>query len=147
MEKLRGRVSSIRHTTDVVGSVLAPHVAIFELEGKPVKFSSNQPAIIKIGDEVVVAGKTNKGLFEADAYQNLTTDVNGHVGFFWLPLLLGAICVVGGVFAIVNILMLLSNILDAEGLSILMVVCGIVVVGCLMLYRATEVRKAIKSLE
>ncbi len=80
MDTLRGKVSNIRHTTDVHGSenvIATTHIAIFDLTGTPVRFEGDTAAAIDEGDEVAVAGYHRRGTFRALAFRNLTKKTEG----------------------------------------------------------------------
>jgi hypothetical protein len=87
MQTLRGKVSGIRHTIDVSGgrdAVTTTHLAIFELDGKPVKLGGEATAIDD-GDDVEVAGYYRGGLFRASAFRNHTKRTAGSMpclGYF-----------------------------------------------------------------
>ena len=81
MQTLRGKVSGIRHTIDVSGrqgAVMTTHIAIFNLDGKPVRLEGDATAIDD-GDDIEVAGDYNGGIFHALAYRNHSRQTTGHV--------------------------------------------------------------------
>lgn len=80
MDTLRGKVSNVRHTTDVHGSenvIATTHIAIFGLAGTAVRFEGDMAAAIDDGDEVAVAGYRRRGTFRALAFRNLTKRTEG----------------------------------------------------------------------
>lgn len=80
METLRGKVSHVRHTTDVHGSenvIATAHITVFDLAGTAVRFEGDTAAAIDDGDEVAVAGYRRRGTFRALAFRNLTKGTEG----------------------------------------------------------------------
>jgi len=79
METIRGVVSKVRFSTEVSGRehVTTSHVAVFEINKTQVELKLNESIIVDNGDEILLAGKINKGLFKALAYNNLTNNVSG----------------------------------------------------------------------
>lgn len=80
MDILRGKVTNVRHTTDVHGSenvIATTHIAIFDLAGTAVRFEGDTAANIDDGDEVAVAGYRRRGTFRALAFRNLTKKTEG----------------------------------------------------------------------
>lgn len=80
MDTLRGKVSNVRHTTDVHGQegiIATTHVALFDLDGTAVRFEGDTAANIDDGDEVKVAGYYRRGIFRALAFRNLTKKTEG----------------------------------------------------------------------
>lgn len=68
-------------------------------------FSSGGPAVIRDGDQVIVAGRQQGKLIRAEAYWNLTAHVRGDSGRWArlfsavLGLLFGLVTIVAGIFA------------------------------------------------
>ena len=80
MDTLRGKVTNVRHTTDVHGGenvIATTHITIFDLEGTAVRFEGDTAANIDDGDEVAVAGYRRRGTFRALAFRNLTKKTEG----------------------------------------------------------------------
>ena len=80
MDILRGKVTNVRHTTDVHGSenvIATTHIVIFDLAGTAVRFEGDTAANIDDGDEVAVAGYHRRGTFGALAFRNLTKRTEG----------------------------------------------------------------------
>lgn len=80
MDTLRGIVSNVHHTTDVHGSenvIATTHIAVFDLDGRGVRFEGDTAAAIDDGDEVAVAGYRRHGTFRALAFRNLTKKTEG----------------------------------------------------------------------
>jgi hypothetical protein len=106
MELRRGTVSSTRHTLSLSGGgnnsgISTKHHALFSLDdGTTVVFNSGAPAIIRDGDQVVVAGKQKGRLIKADAYWNKTAHVSGNAGQ-WSSLLLGSFVSLLGMIAFI----------------------------------------------
>jgi hypothetical protein len=106
MELRRGTVSSTRHTLSLSGGgnnsgISTKHHALFSLDdGTTVVFNSGAPAIIRDGDQVVVAGKQKGRLMKADAYWNKTAHVSGNAGK-WSSLLLGSFVSLFGILALI----------------------------------------------
>lgn len=96
MQTLQGTVRHLRHTTHTSGGVgggeygsyvSTSHIAILELEGAAgaVKYVSSEPPVISEGDNVIVTGKVaGNGLFEAEAYKNITANVTGSNADGWV---------------------------------------------------------------
>lgn len=113
MEVRRGTVSKSSHTLSVSGSgggdntvISTKHHTNFSLDdGTTVMFSSGGPAVIRDGDQVIVAGQQRGGLMRAEAYWNLTAHVRGDSGQWarlfsaTLGLLFGLASIVCGIFA------------------------------------------------
>ena len=102
MEKLRGVVNKVRFSTEVSGgenNTSTSHVAIFEIDKRPVELKLPRSIILDNGDEVLLAGKVKKGLFKALAYKNLTNNVSGK-GAVILHMLLGVIFTIVGLATI-----------------------------------------------
>lgn len=80
MDTLRGKVSNIRHTTDIHGQegmIATTHIALFDLSDTPVRFEGDTAPAIDEGDEVAVAGYRRRGTFRALAFRNLTKRTEG----------------------------------------------------------------------
>jgi hypothetical protein len=113
MEVRRGTVSKSSHTLSVSGSgggdntvISTKHHTNFSLDdGTTVMFSSGGPAVIRDGDQVIVAGLQSGGLMRAEAYWNITAHVRGDSGRWAklfsavLGLLLGLVSIIAGIFA------------------------------------------------
>jgi len=103
MESLQGIVEKIRFSTEVSGgenNTSTSHVAVFEINKKPIELKLPDSIIIENGDEVLLAGEIKKGLFKALAYKNLTNNVSGK-GPVFLYMLLGVIFNIVGLATIV----------------------------------------------
>jgi len=103
MESLQGIVEKIRFSTEVSGgenNTSTSHVAVFEINKKPIELKLPDSIIIENGDEVLLAGEIKKGLFKALAYKNLTNNVSGK-GPVFLYMLLGVIFTIVGLATIV----------------------------------------------
>lgn len=80
METVEGIAKGIRFTTEVVGTdnqTSTSHIAVFELDGKPIELKISESIIFSEGDKVLVAGKLKRGLFRGMAYFNITRGVKG----------------------------------------------------------------------
>lgn len=77
MDKLEGQVSKIRFSTNVTGgeSTRTEQIAIFEINGRSVEFRSRESIIVEDGDNCVVAGLIENGLFKALALNNKTKSI------------------------------------------------------------------------
>jgi len=80
--------------------VSTTHVAIFRIENQSVMVRSFSVIYLDEGDEVKLAGQMKKGVFQADAYRNLTTSAEGNRGV-WVILIAGIaviLATIGGSF-------------------------------------------------
>lgn len=80
MKTVQGIVKGIRFTTEVSGTdnqTSTSHIAVFELDDKPVELKLSESIILSEGDKVLVAGKSKRGLFRGMAYFNRTRGVKG----------------------------------------------------------------------
>ena len=86
METLKGTVSHCQNTIEVSGgrnntSVTTTHIALFRVDGRPVRFSDSQPPTLADGDRVLVAGRASGGsTLQADAIRNVSTQTTNHTG-------------------------------------------------------------------
>jgi hypothetical protein len=139
MERLRGTVSNLRHSIDVSGTrdaISTSHVAIFEIDGRPVAYEGGASAILSDGDVVEVTGDDQGGVFAAYAYRNLTKRVTGSAGYMNL-------LIIGGTFPVFG-LMTIVNFPDTPAVLIGLVFIGI---GVSLLRGSARVRSAIRMLE
>lgn len=159
MEVRRGTVSKSSHTLSVSGSgggdnivISTKHHTNFSLDdGTTVMFSSGGPAVIRDGDQVIVAGWQRGGLMRAEAYRNLTAHVRGDSGR-WARLLsaafglsFGLVCFVAGIFASDYVLGFpadLTSILIASALGLFF--CGL---GVYNAYKWLRIREAVNALD
>ncbi len=77
------------------GTASTTHHVNLLLDGRPVVFSSNQPAALRDGDRVVLGGKVSDGTLKATHYRNLTNGASGG-GSATLLMVLGVIFVLVG---------------------------------------------------
>jgi hypothetical protein len=94
MEILEGRASRVTSAIELGPGqqdtpVHTTHVALFQLGSRSVRVSSSDPIAIGEGDDVVVAGITRRGAFDALAYRNLSTSTEGDQGW-WAAFILGS---------------------------------------------------------
>ena len=77
MGKLEGKVSRVRFSTGVSGgeAASAEQIAIFEINGCSVEFRSKESIIVDDGDNCIVAGLIENGLFKALALNNKTKGI------------------------------------------------------------------------
>jgi hypothetical protein len=104
METFKGRVSNIKRDVEVVGpdysddnytSGSTTDVTRFVLAGKSMEFKSSRPTYDALaeGDELIVAGKFGKEVFDVTAYKNLTKNLSSYSGKRSPVLRIGAIAV------------------------------------------------------
>ena len=113
MELLEGKAKNVRHTMSVSGSsgTRTSHIAQFVVSNRQVTLSvTNVPPVINEGDELILAGITEKGVFLAAAYKNRTLGVEGYDG--WMSSAVGALWFAGfgGVFSIIGITNLVPSL-------------------------------------
>lgn len=80
MNTIEGTAKRIRFSTEFEGTdsqTTTSHVAVFELDGKPVELKLSENIILREGDQVLIAGTTKRGLFRGMAYFNKTVGVKG----------------------------------------------------------------------
>jgi hypothetical protein len=80
METIEGTVTNLRFSTKVTGSkegTETEHIALFELDGKPVELKLSESIFISNEDRILVAGQPKRGLFRGMAYFNKTHGVKG----------------------------------------------------------------------
>ncbi|MHB8623885.1 MAG: hypothetical protein ACYC9J_13910 [Sulfuricaulis sp.] len=109
MKTLRGKVSGIRHTVNVSGSqgaVTTTHLAIFDLNGKPVQLEGDAVAI-NDNDEIEVAGDDRGGIFRALAYRNHTRQTTGTAAYLSNMILLAS-WLFGTAFLLIGLVLLIS---------------------------------------
>ncbi|ODX60403.1 hypothetical protein [Vibrio parahaemolyticus] len=130
MDVLSGVVTKLRNSVEISGgdSTTTTHVTIFQIDGKPVKIKASEIVLVDENDQVTVAGKVSKGVFNAYAYANNTTGVSGTSGkgmayFFGLALPLAGVFALA-LFPFVGWIFILA--------------------GLYVLYRATQISKAAK---
>jgi hypothetical protein len=111
VETLRGRVSNIKRDVEVVGpdysndsytSGSTTDITTFVLAGRSMKFKSTRSTYDAIaeGDELIVAGKVVKTVFNITAYKNLTKNLTSYQGRRGtIRLIAIAVIVLGVVFA------------------------------------------------
>lgn len=155
---LRGRVAHLRHTTGVhtssnmiwgsdTTSTSLAYIAIFELDGQAVKYTADEPPILKEGDMVAVAGRVHRGLFEAVAYRNLTTRVAGSVEY--RSYLTGGVGLLLLPFVVAGALLLSLTPRERSSVMPWLMLAGVVVMGMgvLVLREWSKVHRAVKALE
>ncbi|WP_298924520.1 hypothetical protein [uncultured Ramlibacter sp.] len=136
MEILSGVVTALQSSVSVQGGgndgqVTTTHIAMFRLGARQVRLKATQPAMIHAGDQVEVAGDNRRGLFNARAYRNLSTQVEGHEG--WVAnTFLGALFFLGGFGSLVFEVSLFGPLFGAA--------------GGYMLYCGTRTLQAIRAL-
>lgn len=151
METLKGRVSNIKRDVEVVGpdysndsytSGSTTDVTTFVLAGRSMKFKSSRATYDAIaeGDELIVAGKPGKTVFDITAYKNLTKNLTSYGGRRPIRVIAVAVIVVGivvaaGLFFIGN-----SPMQLVFGLPFL-------IAGVLLLYIDYKYTTAIKAIE
>jgi hypothetical protein len=156
MELRRGTVSGIRHTISISGGgnnseVSTKHHALFSLDdGTTVIFNSGGPAVIRDGDQVVVAGKQKGQLMKADAYWNRTAHVSGNAGK-WSSLAIGAFVSLFGITVLIIGLLEPSFLTSPLNLieKLIAIALGISFssMGLYFLYRWLRIRAAIRLVE
>ena len=144
METIKGIASNVRNTVSVSGGshdtqVSTTHTAIFVLSGQQVNATSNEPLLINEGDSIVAVGSTSKGIFNALAYKNLTTQAEGGRGWI-VSLIFGIIFS----FAAISIFMTFSN--PFFGILPKIVSGVFFAVGVAALHQSWQVKKAISML-
>jgi len=80
MDMLEGIVEHIRYSTSVSGDehgTASSQVAVFDVGHQPVEIALSESIAIKNGDDILVAGKSIRGLFRGLAYYNKTNGVKG----------------------------------------------------------------------
>ena len=85
METLKGTVSHCQNTIEVSGgrnntSVTTTHIALFRVDGRPVRFSDSEPPTLADGDRVLVAGRDGSGTLQAHAIRNVSAQTTNHTG-------------------------------------------------------------------
>jgi len=104
MATLRGKATRLRNTANHAGgNGGTTHITIFQINDKVVRVASYEPIIINSGDEVAVAGKYRNGVFDAQAYKNITLEVTGNSGARLFSVL-GLCLMIGGIFAMITML-------------------------------------------
>ncbi|HTG91177.1 MAG TPA: hypothetical protein VL866_01215 [Pyrinomonadaceae bacterium] len=152
METLKGRVSNIKRDVEVVGpdysndsysSGSTTDVTTFMLAGRSMKFKSSRATYDAIaeGDELIVAGKPGKTVFDITAYKNLTKNLTSYEGrrspirVIAIAVIVLGIVVTAGLFFIGN-----SPMQLVFGLPFL-------IAGGLLLYIDYKYSRAIKAIE
>lgn len=141
METARGTVSNCQHTVNVSGganntSTSTAYIALFRVDGRPVRFRSSQPSSISDGDNVAVAGLPWRGSLDALAMRNLTTGEVTNSGVWGYVFAAVFVPAVGSVFWVV-----MGHLF---GPLAQMLVAGLVLaLAAYLLYRAVLTRRAI----
>ena len=152
METLKGRVSNIKRDVEVVGpdysndsytSGSTTDVTRFMLAGRSMKFKSSRATYDAIaeGDELIVAGKPGKTVFDITAYKNLTKNLTSYEGrratirVIAIAVIVVGVVVAAGLFFIGN-----SPMQLVFGLPFL-------IAGVLLLYIDYKYTTAIKAIE
>jgi hypothetical protein len=138
MERLCGKVSNLRHSIDVSGTrdaISTSHVAIFEIDGRPVAYEGGASAILSDGDEIEVTGDGQGGVFAAYAYRNITKRVADSASYMNL-------FIVGGAFPLFG-LMTIVNFPDTPAALLGLIFIGI---GISLLRKAARIRNAIRMM-
>lgn len=152
MEVRRGIVSKTRQAISVSGGsdagVSTKHHTSFSLDdGTTVIFNSGGPAVIRDGDQIVVAGRAKGKMIRADAYWNLTAHVRGDSGR-WSSLAIGVITLLLGVVCVIAAIPSLSFPLDITGV---LIIAGLILFfggfGFYNLYKWLRIRDAVKTLD
>lgn len=104
MEKVRGIASNVRNTVSISGGgensqIITTHISVFQIDRRQIKAKSSEPLMINECDKVLVVGNTYRGIFNALAYKNLTTCVEGNEGWV-LMLIFGVVLSGTGIVAI-----------------------------------------------
>lgn len=85
------------------GSVTTTYLATFELDGLIVQASASRPLTVADGDDIVVAGAMDDGVFIAHACRNLTRGTLDYEAW-WIGLFLGGVFIIGGIVEIIAML-------------------------------------------
>lgn len=144
MEVLKGVASNVRNTVSISGGgkdsqITTTHISLFQIDGRQIKASSSEPVTINDGDEVLVVGRTGSGTFNALAYKNLTTSVEGNAGWA-LAMMLGVVFPIAGIYTIIKFSDPFFGVFPK-------IIGGIfIAVGVYMIYSGARVLQAINQL-
>lgn len=145
MKVLKGITSNIRNSISVEGTnsnVSTLQVSTFKIENQVVKLSSADPIIIEDGDDVILAGKIKKQIFNAYAYKNLSSGIDGNSPYLSL-VFTGAVVLI---FSLPLLISLMSaGASKAIAASIFLIPFSIL--GWITLNRGLRVIKAKKIIE
>lgn len=148
METLKGNALNVRLATEThrdEESTTTSYTATLDIENIPAQLKLSGSIFIENGDQVVLAGKVKKGVFQALAYNNLTKRVSGKAA----PALV--VVIIGIVFAAFGLVTIGfgNEALGADASDIgILAVFGIgailVVIGLLMVRQSMQLSKAYK---
>lgn len=120
------------------------HISRFQIDGRQIKFESPKPQIINEGDQMLVVGNTQNGIFNALAYKNLTTGFEGYQSWFFI--LFGGVIFLGAGVAIISILFFFQT--PGVGATIGVVIFGSVffAFSALLLFWGARTLQAVNEL-
>lgn len=145
METIRGVASKVRNTIDVSGGgkdghVTTTHICIFQLDGRTVKAKSSEPPIINDGDNVIVAGSSSGGVFNAFAYRNITSQADGNEGYILMFLF-------GVIFPVASVMIFGTFSDPFFGIFPKIIGSVFILAGLYMLFRGVRILQAVKLLK
>lgn len=153
METLQGAVRNLRHTIEVEGgghntSSTTKHIAVFDLNGAPVRLAASEPIILNQGEIVIVAGERSGGVFQAYAYYNQTRQVYGQDAYR-LHLLLGPVVVAVGILAPMQFVESGATVSALNLVVVLPLLVGgvFVLAGLYTIYCGWRVKRAVSVLQ
>ncbi|MDR3055155.1 MAG: hypothetical protein LBU53_07115 [Zoogloeaceae bacterium] len=144
MEKAKGFVSNIRNTVSVSGGgseTETTYISVFQIDSRLIEAKSEEPLMINDGDQVLVVGKTRGGVFNALAYKNISTHVEGNGG--WIKkLICSVLC------SCLGVTMIVLGFLDSPPFWGPLTISGVIVAAPFinMLFRSISVLRAVKEL-
>lgn len=150
MDILNGVVSKLKSAIEVSdggrrSGVTFNYVAIFYLNGQPVRLKSSEAVFIDEGDNLSVAGDFRNGIFNSYAYVNNTTGVSGDIGI-GLRCLVGIIFIIGGMFFLIQAPNFLHDTFDFLDIIPFLVSVTLIGLGSYTLYEGVQVSNASKLL-